>query len=147
MARKICPTCKWLNGGSAAECSQCGQLFDSESIVPAGRPKTRRCSKCDVEVSRLAETCICGHTFDDVRELREQAEDRVRVGWSFIALGLLGLIACTFLMIWTSGVFLILWGGGAALIARGIVTRNHAKADLVEIRNARAKLPAAKVVS
>lgn len=135
-----------MNGGSAKECSQCGAAFDASSIVPASRT-TRRCPKCEIEVRKLAETCVCGHVFADVRELREQLEDRVRVGWSHIVLGLLGLGASIVLLLLTSGIVILLCGGSAALTARGIVTRRHAKADLAELRGARMELPVAKIVS
>jgi len=145
MARKICPACKHLNGGSATSCSSCDQPFDPASVVAAGRPTTRRCPGCSAEVPRALETCACGHTFTDVREHREHLEDRVRVGWSYMALGAALLGASAVLTIATSGSFIIVLVGGPLLIGRGFVVRRHAKADLTELR-AVGQLPTASVV-
>ena len=145
MARKIRPACKHLNGGSATACSNCDHAFDPASVVPAGRPKTRRCPACAVEVPRTLETCECGHTFTDVREQREHLEDRVRVGWSYIVLGAALVGGSAILTIATSGSFIFVLAGGPILIARGFVTRRHAKAELAELRMV-GQLPTASVV-
>jgi hypothetical protein len=149
MARKLCPACRWMNAGSAKECSRCGAAFDAASMVAPTRPREmlHPCPQCAIEVARLTETCVCGHVFSDVRELREQLEHRASVGTSQIVIGAFGLAGCTALMIVSYGVFGIFWFGGGALIARGIATRKHAKASLAEIRtSSRGELPAAKVV-
>jgi hypothetical protein len=138
-----------MNAGSAKECSQCGAAFDAASIVGPTRMREmlRACPQCGLEVPRLTETCVCGHVFENVRELREQLEDRARVGTAQIVIGAFGIAGCTALMIVSYGAFGIFWFGGGALIARGIAARKHAKASLAQIRTStRAELPEAKVV-
>jgi hypothetical protein len=138
-----------MNAGSAKECSKCGAAFDAASIVAPTRMREmhRACPECGTDVPRLTETCVCGHVFADVRELREQLEERARIGAAQIVIGAFGLAGCTALMIVSYGVFGIFWFGGGVLIARGIAMRKRAKVGLAQIRTStRAELPAAKVV-
>jgi hypothetical protein len=136
-----------MNPASAAACRQCGAAFDATAVVPAPHPETRCCPQCSLELPRLVETCLCGHVFRDVRELRERLEAHVRLGWSRIALGVLSIVGVTaFVVMTASGVLAWLWFGGCALLARGIVTRRHAKAGLAELRGARGELPQATLV-
>src|SRR5262245_27491591 len=133
MARKVCPACKNLNGGSAVTCSSCGHAFDSSTVVSAWRPTMRRCPGCKTQNNPLLYTCGCGHVFEDVQEFREQLEDRVRVGWSYFVLGVLAFVACAALTILTSGAFVLLWTGGGFLAARGLMIRRAAKLRLDEM--------------
>ena len=93
----------------------------------------------------MLETCACGHTFSDVREQREHLEDRVRVGWSYMALGAALIGGSAILTIVTSGSFIIVLAAGPILVARGFVTRRHAKAELAELRMV-GQLPTATIV-
>ena len=147
MARKVCPACKKLNGGSAVTCSRCGVAFDSSTVVSASRPTMRRCPGCKTQSNPLLYTCGCGHVFEDVQEFRDQLEDRVRVGWSYFVLGMLGFVACVALTILTSGAFAILWIGGGFLAARGLMIRRAAKLSLNEMRKVNDGLPSVRVVS
>jgi hypothetical protein len=138
-----------MNAGSAKECSQCGAAFDAASIVAPTRMREmlRACPRCAEEVPRLTETCVCGHVFDNVRELRERLEDRLRIGTSQLVVGAVGLVGVTVAAIAMSGAFFIVWLGGGVLIARGIATRKNAKASLAQIRTSRrGELPAATVI-
>jgi hypothetical protein len=94
----------------------------------------------------LLETCECGHVFEDVRELREQLEDRVRVGWSLIALGVLALGGCIAIVFITSAKFILGLIGGSILLARGVIARGDARAQLDQIRSSTVTLPTAKVL-
>jgi uncharacterized membrane protein len=78
--------------------------------------------------------------------VRAQLEERVRVGWSYVAIGATVLLVSTAIMIATSGVWLVGAFFGATLIARGLAARSDARAQLREIRTAAGALPGAKVV-
>lgn len=144
MARKFCPSCNKLNGGSATQCA-CGHSFAASTIVKARRT-TKRCPACQQEQPRLLQVCGCGHEFDDVRAVREELQERVRIGWSYVALGATTLLVCTAIAIATS--FLWLFGafGGVGLVVRGFLARADARAQLHEIRTAAGALPTAKVI-
>jgi len=143
MARKLCPSCNKLTGGSTKECS-CGHVFAASSIV---KPRTTKlCPKCKQELPRLLERCGCGYEFADIREARAFLEDRARVGWAYVAIGATVIFACTLVMIATSGAFLIGSVTGIILVVRGFITRSDARAQLRSIRIAKGVLPSAKVV-
>lgn len=144
VARKFCPACNKLNAGSAAQCP-CGQAFEATSIV-AARRTTKGCPACRQDLPRLMQFCLCGHEFEDVRELRGELEEQVRIGWSNVALGTIGLVILVALMFYTS--FLLVLGclGCAALAVRGVLTRSEALTQLRAIDTAVSALPLAKVV-
>lgn len=62
MARKFCPNCNRLNGGTATECSQCGHVFDAASMVES-KP-SRRCLLCGASNPHNAQRCRCGEDLD-----------------------------------------------------------------------------------
>ena len=143
MARKICSACRRLNAGSATQC-RCGHEFAASTIMEPRRTK-KRCPGCRLDQPLLLEVCGCGHEFADVRELREQLEDRVRVGWSYVALGATVLSVSTAIVIATSGMWLIGAFAGVGLVARGITTRGDARARLRDVRTAAGTLPRAEI--
>jgi hypothetical protein len=143
VARKFCPSCNKLNGGSATQCA-CGHSFAVSTI--ATRPTTKRCPACQNEQPMLLQVCGCGHEFDDVRALREALQERVRVGWSYIALGAAALMACAAIAIGISLLWLFGAFGGIGLVVRGFSVRADARAQLSEIRTAARALPTAKVI-
>jgi hypothetical protein len=143
-SRKVCPTCKKLNAGSTTACV-CGHVFAASTIVKAFRT-TKRCPACQEEQPLLLQVCGCGHEFVDIREAREQLEERVRIGWSYVAIGATLLLACTGIMIATSGAWLFGSFGGVMLLGRGIVTRGDARSQLRAIQTAAGALPSAKVL-
>jgi hypothetical protein len=144
VARKFCPACNKLNAGSAAQCT-CGQTFEAKAIV-ASRRTTKDCPACRQDLPRLTQFCLCGHEFEDVRELRGELEEQVRIGWSNVALGVIGLAIFVALMFYTS--FLLMLGcfGCAALAVRGVLTRSDALTQLRAIDTAVSALPLAKIV-
>jgi hypothetical protein len=144
MARKFCPSCNKLNAGSATRC-RCGYAFAASTIRQARRT-TKRCPACQQEQPRLLQVCGCGHEFGDIHEVREQLEERVRIGWSYIALGTTALLVCTGITIATSGIWIIGAFCGVTLIARGFATRADARWQLRDIQAAARALPSAKVV-
>ena len=149
MARKFCPACNYMNGGSAVRCSQCDHEFDPSTIVAPGplRSQPRKCPQCQTENPRLLERCACGHTFADVSELREQLVDRARTGTSYIVLGALGIAASVAIAIASSATLLVMFPGFAVLIAKGARMRSAARQALAQIPGSpTATLPAAKVV-
>jgi hypothetical protein len=143
VARKFCPSCNKLNAGSAARCA-CGHAFDVSTIVK--QRTTKRCPECRQDQPLLLQVCGCGHEFDDIREVREELQERVRIGWSYIALGATVLALCTGIMVVTSLTWIIGSFGGAFLMARGFSTRADARAQLSDIEKAARALPSAKVV-
>jgi len=143
MARKFCPACNKLNGGSATRC-RCGHEFAASTIV---QPRTtKHCPSCKREQPLLLEVCGCGHSFDDVRELREELEESVRMGWSYVVLGVLLFAIGIGIMIATSLIWLAASFGGVALAVKGFFARADARAELRALRAAAGVLPSAKVV-
>ena len=143
MARKFCPACNKLNAGSATRC-HCGHEFAASTIV---QPRTsKHCPECKREQPLLLEVCGCGHRFEDVRELREELEERVRMGWSYVALGVTLFAIGTGIMIATSFLWMFAAFGGVALAGRGFATRADARAELRALRAVAGVLPSAKVV-
>src|SRR5260221_13379147 len=104
MARKLCPSCNKLTGGSSKQCS-CGHVFATSSIVTP--PTTKHCPACNEEQPIMLETCSCGHEFADIHELRAQLEDRARVGWAYVAFGGTALLVCIMIMIATTGLWIV----------------------------------------
>jgi hypothetical protein len=145
VARKFCPSCNKLNAGSATRCA-CGHAFAASTIVKARRT-TKRCPACQREQPRLLQVCGCGHEFGDVREVRQELEERVRIGWSYVALGATVLLVCTLIiMIATSGMWIIGAFVGVTLVIRGFLTRADARSQLRDIEMAAGALPSAKVI-
>jgi hypothetical protein len=144
VARKFCPECNKLNAGSAAHCP-CGHVFAASTIVKARRT-TKRCPACQQEQPRLLHVCGCGHEFGDIRAVREELEEQVRIGWSYVALGATAFVICTGIMIVTSGMWIIGMFGSVGLLVRGFVTRADARSALSDIQKAAGALPSAKVI-
>jgi hypothetical protein len=144
VARKFCPECNKLNAGSATQCA-CGHAFAASTIVKARRT-TKPCPACQQEQPRLLQVCGCGHEFGDIREVREDLQEQVRIGWSYVALGATALLVCTGIMIVSSGTWLIGAFGGVAVLVRGFLTRAEARSQLSDIDRAAGALPSAKVV-
>lgn len=144
VARKFCPDCNKLHGGSATHC-ECGHGFAASTIVKARR-STKRCPACQQERPILLHVCGCGYEFGDVRVLREELQEQVRIGWSEVALGATALLVCTVIMIATSGLWIIGVGAGVIFIVRGLLTRADACAQLTGIERAAGALPSARVV-
>ncbi|MDB4955839.1 MAG: hypothetical protein JWO36_3408 [Myxococcales bacterium] len=145
MARKVCPACKKLNGGSATECS-CGHTFEASSIV-AARRTTKRCPSCQVELPRLRQQCGCGYAFSDIAELRDELVSRVHLGWWYMALGAV-IVAGTvgaFLM-GVSVLFIFASFFGVTLGVRGLTMRVDALSVLRDIGKSARSLPSAKIV-
>jgi hypothetical protein len=134
-----------LNAGSAKQCV-CGHAFADATIVKART--TKRCPACREEQPVLLLACGCGHEFDDIREGLEELEAQVRMGWSYVALGVTVFLLAIGLLFVTQGLWITLgWFGGVALAARGISMRAGARAELREIRGATLALPSARVVA
>ena len=143
MARKFCPACNKLNAGSASQC-RCGHAFAASTIV---HPRTtKQCPACKREQPLLLEVCGCGHGFDDVRELREELEERVRIGWSYAALGFIVFAIATAIMVATNLIWIAASFGGVGLACRGLFMRADARAELRTLRAVAGVLPSAKLV-
>ena len=141
MARKICPACKKLNGGSAAAC-ECGHAFPASSIVAAQRT-TKRCPSCRSEQPLLLETCGCGQQFMEIVELRAELVGELHSAWARIVIGFVVLAACAGIAIATSGTWLVGLIGGVMLGVRGLMRRADARAALRNIDAAAGTLPRA----
>ena len=128
MARKFCPKCNHLCGGSATDCSKCGHVFDASTIVvtPKKVPApTKRCLMCGAPNPLDAQTCLCGEHFDDatVDEIRDRLRYQRTKGVLLVIVGLAGvagLIAVFWIMQfvwpWLLGLAGLLAFGGVVMV-------------------------------
>lgn len=107
---------------------------------------TKRCPGCQQEQPQLLHVCGCGHEFCDIRAVREELEEQVRVGWSYVAIGATILLVCAAITIATSGLWIIGAMASVAVLVRGFVIRADARAHLRDIRGATGALPSAKII-
>ncbi len=145
MARKFCPVCKHLNGGSAVDCV-CGHVFAASTIVV---PKTtKNCPTCLYEQPRLLETCDCGHSFRDIEDRRIDLEILLGRGSTRVVLGVALFVVSALLTIAMHGVVLVLLAPvfGVYLVVKGWMMRADARSGLRELANAKAPLPSAKLL-
>lgn len=143
MARKVCPSCKKLNAGSAAACSSCGQAFNAASIVKRTKPK--QCPLCGTGNPQSAHTCHCGYHFDEnPDEIRERLRDRSHAGTAMMIFGIVGVAGFLVMRVYAN---LISWGvmvASVSLGAKGLHVRAVARGHLRELD--KSALPAAKIV-
>ena len=102
MARKFCPACNRLCGGSATDCP-CGHVFDASTIVVAKPPKV--CLLCGDDNPADAASCHCGLDFGvSVEEVRLVLRGRRTNGAIMTGLGVSGLVTLG-VVAWMGGVF------------------------------------------
>ncbi len=146
MARKFCPVCNHLNGGSAVDCV-CGHVFAASTVVVP--KKTKTCPKCLHEQPKLLETCDCGHTFVDIEDRRIDLEILLGKGSTRLVLGVALFVVSALLTISLKGVLLLLISPffGVYLVIQGLVMRADARTGLRELAGAKASLLPAKLLS
>lgn len=116
MARKLCPACGTLKGGSAKTCD-CGHVFDEKSIVVPAAPKI--CPHCGAGNAQSAHTCHCGRHFDlDEKATRAVIVRRRNRGLSLVVVGA-ALIATELVVALTVGIssFWLFLGTGLVMSA------------------------------
>ncbi len=112
MARKFCPACNRLNGGSAIACPQCGHAFDAASIPSApsapsavGVAKPAKvCLVCGTRNLPTAQVCDCREPLDtNVDDARAVLQGR-RTNGAILAgvslAGVAGLLVAFFVLQW-----------------------------------------------
>lgn len=120
MARKFCPACKQLVGGSATECSHCGHVFDASSIVVSKPPKA--CWMCGASNPHDAHTCHCGEHFDlDVDTARLVLRSRRTNGVLLVGAGMLGLAGILAVVFFMGVLWPWMLAFAGLLIACGII--------------------------
>jgi hypothetical protein len=157
MARKVCPQCKRLTGGSSTTCSGCGHVFDKVIAAPSRRP--RRCVMCGIVSHGATKRCECGYEYETDPEVLRQliAQQRVN-GWSLliggivIAIGGLGFPIVTALVHVISvramiAVPIVAVAASVGMMRKGTRILDAARANLDDLEGESDALPAARVVA
>jgi hypothetical protein len=145
VARKVCPSCKKLNAGSATTCA-CGHEFATSSIVLPKEPKV--CPACGRGNAQTARQCRCGLDFTlPPDELRETLQAQVVNGWILAAIGPFGIAAGVGgILVGFVRTGFLLCATSIASALKGLRMRSLARAGQRELAAAHPPLPVAVVV-